>query len=191
MSALRGLAGAAVVLALAGCGTTARVDWAKPGAAAIETIAVLPFENQTAASHAGSVVSNLMVSELVATGRLVVLDPSDAADRLRRENLDLGDPARLPSASRLGHILSVSHVLQGSVTEYRYKPGVAEVPVVGVTARVVEAVSGDVVWTASHARSGSNVFREDGLAPVAQSIIRDMARHLTASLGPGPRQGVR
>ena len=176
------------MLALAGCGTTARVEWAKPGATAVAKIAVLPFENQTAASHAGSVVSNLMVSELVATGRIGVLDPSEAADRLHRESLDPGDPTRLPSAQRLGHILNVSHVLQGSVTEYRYKPGISETPVVGVTARVVDAVSGDVVWTASHARSGSNVFREDGLALVAQSIIRDMALHLTAALGRGPQQ---
>ncbi len=176
------------MLALAGCGTTARVEWAQPGATAVAKIAVLPFENQTAASHAGSVVSNLMVSELVATGRIGVLDPSEAADRLHRESLDPGDPTRLPSAQRLGHILNVSHVLQGSVTEYRYKPGISETPVVGVTARVVDAVSGDVVWTASHARSGSNVFREDGLALVAQSIIREMALHLTAALGRGTQQ---
>jgi polysaccharide biosynthesis protein PelC len=188
VSVLRWFAGTVVILALAGCGTTARVEWAKPGATAVATLAVLPFENQTAASHAGSVVSNLMVSELVATGRIGVLDPSEAADRLHRENLDPGDPIRLPSAQRLGHILNVSHVLQGSVTEYRYKPGISETPVVGVTARVVDAVSGDVVWTASHARSGSNVFREDGLALVAQSIIRDMALHLTAALGRGPQQ---
>ena len=188
MSALGWFAGTVVILALAGCGTTARVEWAKPGATAVAKLAVLPFENQTAASHAGSVVSNLMVSELVATGRIGVLDPSEAADRLHRENLDPGDPIRLPSAQRLGHILNVSHVLQGSVTEYRYKPGISETPVVGVTARVVDAVSGDVVWTASHARSGSNIFREDGLALVAQSILRDMARHLTAALGRGPQQ---
>ncbi|MGH7299699.1 MAG: hypothetical protein ACREJE_04725, partial [Candidatus Rokuibacteriota bacterium] len=83
----------------------------------------------------------------------------------------------------LGRLLQVSHVLQGSVTEYRYKPGLSEAPAVGLTARLVESASGEVVWTASHARVGLSWIREDGLARVAQRVTHDMADHLTAALG--------
>ena len=169
-------------LLLAGCGAAAR-EWVKPGAAPIIRLALLPFDNQTPSLRAGGVASDLVASELLATGLVSLLDPSEVADLLRREGLEPSEPGRLPSAQRIGRLLQVTHVMQGSVTEYRYKPGVSETPVVGVSARVVEVASGEVVWTASHARSGSSWLGEDGLARVAQSIASDMAQHLTSALG--------
>jgi len=83
----------------------------------------------------------------------------------------------------VGRLLQVSHVLQGSVTEYRYKPGLSETPAVGLTARLVEVTSGEVVWTASYARVGTSWFREDGLARVAQQVTHEMAAYLTGALG--------
>ena len=167
---------------LAACGLSVQEQWARPGAALLTRLAVLPFENQTPALRAGVVASDLLVSELLATGAVGLMDPSEVTDLLRRDGLDPGDVTHLPSAQRLGRILQVSHVLKGSVTEFRYKPGLSETPVVGITARVVDVASGEVVWTASQARSGSSWFREDGLARLAQVIVRDMAQHLTQSL---------
>ena len=170
------------VLTLLGCASTTQ-DWVKPGAARVTRVAVLPLENQTSSLRAGQVAGDLLVSEILATGAMTVMDPSEVADLLRRENLDPADAARLPSAQRVGRLLQVSHVLQGSVTEYRYKPGLSETPAVGVTARLVDVASGEVVWTSSHARLGSSWLREDGLARVAQRVAHDMAAHLTAALG--------
>ena len=169
------------VLALIGCASTVQ-EWVKPGAAHISRLAVLPFENQTSALRAGQAVSDLLVSEILATGTTPVMDPSEVADLLRRESLDPADAGRLPSAQRLGRILQVSHVLQGAVTEYRYKPGLSETPAVGLTARLVDVATGEVVWTASHARLGSSWIREDGLGRVAQRVAHDMAAHLTGAL---------
>jgi len=183
-----GLAG--VVLASCATGTSDR--WAKPGAAPALRLAVLPFENQTAAPRAGAAAADLLASGLMAGGRIAVMDPSEVADLLRRESLDPGEPGRLPSAQRVGRLLQVSHVLQGSVTEFRYKPGVTETPAVGFSARVIEVASGEVVWTAAEARTGSSWLQEDSLARIAQTIARDMAEHLSGALGatgarPAPR----
>ena len=171
------------VLTLLGCARTTMQEWVKPGASHVSRVAVLPFENQTSSLRAGQAAADLLVSEILATGAMVVMDPSEVADLLRRENLDPTDAGRLPSAQRIGRILQVSHVLQGSVIEYRYKPGLSETPAVGVTARLVEVASGEVVWSASHARLGSSWIREDGLARVAQQVAHDMAAHLTGALG--------
>ena len=172
----------AALLTVLGCASAVQ-EWVKPGASPVGRVAVLAFENQTTSLRAGQTVADLLVSELLATGAVTVMDPSEVADLLRRENLDAADAARLPSAQRVGRLLQVSHVLQGSVTEYRYKPGLSETPAVGVTARLVDVASGQVVWTASHARLGSSWFREDGLARVAQRVAHDMAHHLTGALG--------
>lgn len=173
---------AAGMLVLVGCASAAQ-EWAKPGAGRVGRLAVLVFENQTVSLRAGHVASELLISELLATGAIRVMDPSEVADLLRRENLDPADPGRLPSAQRLGRLLQVSHVLTGSVTEYRYKPGLSETAAVGITARLVDVASGEVVWTATHSRLGPSWIREDGLARVAQVVIRDMAIHLTGALG--------
>ena len=170
------------VCLLAGCSTGSVDQWARPSATPVARLAVLPFDNQTSAVRAGSIVADVLASALVAAGGLPVADPGEVADLLRRENLDPIDVARWPAPVRLGRLLQASHVLQGAVTEYRYKPGLSETPVVGVTARLVEVASGEIVWTATHARSGSTWFREDGLARVVQDVARDMAAHLTTSL---------
>jgi curli biogenesis system outer membrane secretion channel CsgG len=178
----RAVVGLALALAGLGCASAVQ-EWVKPGAARVTRVAVLAFENQTTTLRAGQTASDLLVTELLATGSTAVMDPSEVADLLRRENLDPADASRLPSAQRVGRLLRVSHVLQGSVTEYRYKPGLSETPAVGLSARLVDVASGEVVWTASHARLGSSWFREDGLARVAQRVARDMAAHLAGALG--------
>ncbi len=74
------------VLTLIGCASTVQ-DWAKPGAARVTRVAVVPLENQTSSLRAGQVASDLLVSEILATGAMAVMDPSEVADLLRRENL--------------------------------------------------------------------------------------------------------
>ncbi|OGK82741.1 MAG: hypothetical protein A2X52_22470 [Candidatus Rokubacteria bacterium GWC2_70_16] len=176
------LAAGCAALALAACGAATQ-EWVKPGAARIVRLAVLPFDNQTASLRAGGVATELIVSELLATGLVPLVEPSEVADVLRRENLEPGEPGRLPPAQRVGRLLQASHVMHGTVTEFRYKPGLSETPVVGLSARIVQVATGEVVWTATLARSGSNWLAEDGLARLTQSIARDMAQHLTGALG--------
>lgn len=170
------------VLIPLGCASTVQ-EWVKPGAGRVSRLAVLPFENQTTSLRAGQAVADLLVSEILATGTMPVMDPSEVADVLRRDNLDPTDASRLPSAQRIGRLLQVSHVLQGSVIEYRYKPGLSETPAVGVAARLVDVASGEVVWTASYSRVGSSWLREEGLARVAQQVANGMAAHLSGALG--------
>jgi len=81
------------MLSLLGC-ASAEQEWVKPGAARIGRVAVLPFENQTTSLRAGQAAADLLVSQLLATGTIAVMDPSEVADLLRRENLDPADAAR-------------------------------------------------------------------------------------------------
>jgi len=168
---------------LTGCATSIADQWARPGATPVTRLVVLPFDNQTPAVRAGAAVADTLASELLVTGAIAVTDPGEVADTMRRENLDPLEQARWPAPARIGRLFQASHVLQGAVTEYRFKPGLTETPVVGVTARVIDVATGDVVWTATHARSGSSWIREDGLARVVQEVARAMAAHLTGSIG--------
>jgi hypothetical protein len=86
------------VLIPLGCASTVQ-EWVKPGAGRVSRLAVLPFENQTTSLRAGQAVADLLVSEILATGAMPVMDPSEVADVLRRDNLDPTDASRLSGSA--------------------------------------------------------------------------------------------
>lgn len=59
----------------------------------------------------------------------------------------------------------------GNVEEWRYKVGIDGEPAVGVTLKVIDLSSGNVVWTASGAKSG---WSREALSGVAQSLLTDL-----------------
>lgn len=59
----------------------------------------------------------------------------------------------------------------GSVQEWRYKVGIDGEPAVGIALKVLDLSSGQVVWSASGAKSG---WSREALSAVAQSVLTDM-----------------
>jgi TolB-like protein len=59
----------------------------------------------------------------------------------------------------------------GSVQEWRYKVGIDGEPAVGVTLKVLDLSTGQVVWSVSGARSG---WSRQALSAVAQSLLTEM-----------------
>jgi TolB-like protein len=63
------------------------------------------------------------------------------------------------------------YALTGSVEEWRYKVGIDGEPAVGVTLKVIDLSTGNVVWSASGAKSG---WSRAALAAVAQALLTDL-----------------
>src|SRR5438445_11099315 len=72
-------------------------EWARPGAARISKLAVLTFENQTSAVRPRTTVYDLLVSELLITGPVAIMDPNEVSALISRENINLAIARRLPS----------------------------------------------------------------------------------------------
>jgi curli biogenesis system outer membrane secretion channel CsgG len=73
----------------------------------------------------------------------------------------------------------VRFAVLGSVQEWRYKVGIDGEPAVGMALRVLDLSTGEVVWSASGAKSG---WSREALSAVAQAVLADMLN--TISLKP-------
>jgi TolB-like protein len=68
--------------------------------------------------------------------------------------------------------------LTGSVEEWRYKVGIDGEPDIGVTLKVIDLSNGQVVWSASGAKSG---WSREALSAVAQGVLGNLLGSLQLS----------
>lgn len=69
----------------------------------------------------------------------------------------------------------VRYGVTGSVDEWQYKAGLDGEPAIGISLRVVDVNSGDIMWSASGARTGWGFSTTSG---VAQKLMADLINTL-------------
>lgn len=139
------------------------------------TLAVMPFHSVSEARDSGMIVSDILTNQLL--GKYAVVTPELVAARLADRESDSLSP------SEAGALVGAPYILTGRVTEYTYKAGVGETPVIGVTARLVDVSSGVVVWSATQTGTGGgNWFQEDSLSCLTVMICKDLADSLNVFL---------
>lgn len=174
--------GPAVLVALcallAGCGTAEYRVADDLAPAAIAPVAVLPFESLGSEPNAGLILSELLATRLAAGKAVTTLPP----ERVRQALAPLEGAVLDPLA--LGKTLGARTLLVGSVTEYRYKRGIAQEPAIGLVLRLVRAEDGEILWSASLHRTGRHSWiGEDSLSRLAQAMCREAAGRLEKELG--------
>lgn len=165
---------AACVLMLAGCSTVVRAPL--PALERDARWAVLPLTNDTETPLAGNRAAAISEAVLRAAGvkQLVRAPQAGGGDALF-------DPATLPSTEQgleWARKAGARYVLSGTVTEWRYKVGVDGEPAVGLTLQLLDAGSGQVLWSASGARSA---WSRASLAGTAQTLIETLLAPLAAA----------
>lgn len=144
-------------------------------------LAVLPFHSAADARGSGMIVSDILSNQLYALGNHAVIPPEQVAARLAAGENDA------PSPAEAGSLVGAPYLLTGRVTEYTYKAGVGETPVIGVTARLLDASTGAVVWSATRtATGGGNWFQEDSLSRLTVMLCMDLATSLNSFLEKHP-----
>lgn len=123
----------------------------------VETLAVLPFLNASGRPNAGDIVAALFVSALHNTGRYRVIEPGIVREAfLQRRVQAIGSIGYLDLFS-LSRSLDVQGYLLGSVYEYVEGQGRQRIPPsIAITARMVRATDGKVVWSMEHRRKGDD-----------------------------------
>lgn len=140
-------------------------------------LAVMPFQGIAESPNSGAIVADILVNQLYALGKYVLVTPELVAARMANHEGELLTP------KEVGHLVGAPYILTGRVTEYTYKSGVGETPVVGVTARLIDTSTGSVLWSATRARTGSgNWFQEDSLSLLSTTICKDLADSLSGFL---------
>ena len=153
----------ALALLAAGCGDSRIVYVDQQSLSAkTRTVAVAPLVNLSTYPRAGLIAGQIAGVQLrmVQGFKVISMDEVLAESRLSEFELEEQKDAgpHIEAAKKLG----ADSVLKGSVTEYRYVPGVYDRPSVGLILELMDLKSGKVVWSAAIARSG-NKFRTDDL----------------------------
>lgn len=144
--------------------------------------AVLPMVNLSSYPHAGRIVSDILTTELYALSDFQLMEGTSVMNRLQGDAADLDDALDRMVVLDAGQRLGVDTVIYGSVSEYRYKRGLNEDPVVGINIRMLDVKTGKILWAGSQSRTGGCFwFCEDSLNRLAQKVCHALVAEMTAS----------
>jgi hypothetical protein len=153
--------------------------------AAIQRVAVLPFENLSTDTAAGEKVHSLFLVELLSTGVFDVVEPGLVTKVLRAEGIQSTAALGPADFKRLGESIGADAFFLGSVVDFvEGGSGSAPAPEVTIQLRLVEARSGVTVWSASDSKSGSSLSSRlfgiggKSLTEVARELLRRALRTL-------------
>jgi hypothetical protein len=91
-------------------------------------------------------------------------------------HLTLSERERFAESLAWARAQRYDYAVTGSVAEWRYKGTVDAEPVVGLTLSVLDLASGQTVFSASGARTGSQGDSESG---TALRVLQDLTDHLS------------
>lgn len=131
--------------------------------------ALLPITNNTDTPQAGLSAEAMVEHQLRRRGIANVVHYPAA---LSRDSLFEPTERKVAEeALKWARDQDVKFVLMGSVEEWRYKVGIDGEPAVGVTLKVMDLSSGQVVWSGTSAKSG---WSREALSAVAQAVLFDL-----------------
>jgi TolB-like protein len=165
---------------LGGCTATDKQYYLRPGAdmSSIKRIAVLPLETLTQDEYAGEKIRRMVMSELLARG-VDVIEPGEVTSFLRTLQKPLNRLEK-KDIRDLGEKLEVGAVMMGSVEAYKMASGLTvPYPEVSITLRLVEPISGNVIWSAVSTSCGASFwtrhFGTEGLSlsETARRVVKD------------------
>ncbi len=145
-----------------------------PGMPQIKKIAIMPFKAPT--ELLGGSVADIFVTEMLRAGRYDVLERSRMAQVLSESELALAGVSAA-KAAEIGAMMGADAVVVGTVDEYsRVKHGWHEYSLIGMTARLIDCKSGQVVW------SVDLVKRADHRNTTLAEHVRTVAHEMVAAL---------
>jgi hypothetical protein len=147
--ALRSLLGALLGIGLAGCSTVVHHGNTTSAPIVVPRLLLPPFVNATDNEHAGRALTEMTGSALVQAG-IALFQTEETLLR------SAADKAAGPDGryAELARGVNASHLLIGTVHEYRYKTDLDGDPAVGITLRLVDAATGQTLWQGTSGNVG-------------------------------------
>jgi len=133
-------------------------------------VVLLPFLNRSETPLAGERAEAIALSVLRGRGLSDLQNYTLTEEQTGLPVID--DKKRLADASATALAQGTRHALTGSVEEWRYKSGLDGEPAVGLSLRLLDLESNEVLWSGSAARSG---WSRSSLAGTAQKVLQELA----------------
>lgn len=176
----------AVALAAACASTAGPTRFVNPNFdfAFVERVAVLPFENFTSDRQAAPRSTRLLITELLASGAVDVVEPGEVQAALDRLPGRVTQPSTEQVIS-LGKALNAQALILGSVTQSELvRSGTVSIPVVSLDVHMVEAETGATVWAATATEKGGGFGARvlgtsaEPIAETTRTAVRQVLRTL-------------
>lgn len=171
-----------LLLITSGCAHVVTTGSSDGDSLVVNRLLLPPFINATDDEHASRALTEMTGSALVQAG-ISLYQTEELVIRTA------GDEAQGPDGryAEIARSVGASHLLIGTVHEYRYKTDLDGDPAVGVTMRIVEASTGRTVWQGTSANVGyafasvtsagqKAVNRLVGEMPIAGNLSRGRIR---------------
>lgn len=131
-----------IAIVLTGCASSEiRQGGSRAPMGGVDRVFLAPVYNATPDETAGRAVTELAATTLLAHG-VPLAQTEDGLNRSRA----LAEEGKAAQIIELARSLQCTHVLLGTVTEYRYKSDLDGSPIVSLTMRLVDAADGSTVW---------------------------------------------
>ena len=163
-----------VAALLTGCVSSRVQQGGTPGAArAANGIYLAPFVNATANPEAGSAVTEIATTSMMAHGLPVIQSES-----LRSRADELIGAGQQHQMMDVALASGASHALFGTVHEYRFKSDLDGAPTVGMTTRLVDIASGATVWQGTTSKSG---YYYGSLSKTTQTAVNNLVEQMAGN----------
>ncbi len=150
----------------------------------VEKVAVLPLENLSEDRQAAERATRLLITALLASGAVDVVEPGEVRavlDRIPGRTV----PPTTEQVLEIGKALEVQAVVTGSVAQSELvRSGTTSVPTVTIDLHMLETETGASVWAATHTEQASTLSTKvlgTGAEPISattRKCIRELLRSL-------------
>lgn len=124
----------------------------------ISKIAILPIENYTPDQHAGEKIRSLLSIDLLSRN-MDVIEPGEVIIILREMKIWSVNSITVKDIKKIGTILKVNAVMMGSVGAYKVSKGISSpYPEVSVSLRLLDANTGNIVWSVWDTTGGADFW---------------------------------
>jgi TolB-like protein len=182
----------ASLVTILGCGSSGK-QYVAPGAPLRDhpRLAMLPLEDLTGRPEVAGRITQIFFAELVRTGACDVIDLGESEIAMREIRVRTPGSLTNEQIQRLGEELEVGFLMTGTVLEAgTIRTGDGEVPVLGVTLKLIEVTTKRVIWAAVDNRSGEDdetIFgwgREYSADRLATRMAEDMLKSINEMATP-------
>lgn len=169
-----GLLGLLCLLSLGACSIIQSEDDREFNAAAAWVL--LPLDNYSQTRQASERAESILTTLLRSHG---ITQLSLAPDNAPADALPFQDnPQRYRQALAWAQSRGAEFGVTGTIEEWRYKSGLDGEPAAGISLRVIDIRSGEILWSASAARSG---WSRESLSGNAQKVLSKLVNQLPLS----------
>lgn len=152
---------------LFGC-TTVAVQPGPPLDSGVQWV-LMPIANYSESPQAGKRMEAILATLLRVRGvrHLALSPPPETTGSIPV----LDEQERYEHSLRWARGQDLRYGITGSIQEWRYKSGVEREPAVGLSLRVLDIATGEVLWSASGARSG---WGREPISGTAQKLLSEI-----------------